>query len=299
MLIGLFQRWPTYIAPNSILENQRNRARLAWKILERCERKRDMTKKQAKRVVSNASKSKESSPDLTTIDEWNRTQQDKPSPDDIHQASAEKLAEKLVGWYDAILNASMWASLLNVKSRDAALLLCHFSPDDQISDPMTASNEQIGSDDLVQLLHVFHDLERSDPCPRTLLDWRDISRDRKLKYHSWIDRYEEATNLLKGIDTLAYANSLGGIPSAEIIEKFRLDDTWTEKLRKPNRYEYLLPALMKRGTAGGESHRWNPAIFGAILVKRKERNHRAVLMVITRQFPEWQYVFNGDDLTFE
>jgi len=78
-----------------------------------------------------------------------------------------------------------------------------------------------------------------------------------------------------------------GIQSADIIERFRLDEKWHEKLRKPGRYKFLLPALAQRGRAGGDPHRWNPAKLGAILSERKERNRRAVAEVIYRYFTEW------------
>lgn len=78
-----------------------------------------------------------------------------------------------------------------------------------------------------------------------------------------------------------------GIPSDEIIEKFKLDAPWSEKLRKPDRYQYLLPALKLRGKRGGDQHRWNPAKFGAILIERKDRNQVAVSTVIYKRFTAW------------
>lgn len=79
-----------------------------------------------------------------------------------------------------------------------------------------------------------------------------------------------------------------GIPSDEIIEKFRLSKEWREKLRKPSHYSFLSPpVLAQRGKRGGESHRWNPARFGIMLIARKERNERAVLEVIHRHFTEY------------
>ncbi|MFZ4538626.1 hypothetical protein [Propionivibrio sp.] len=80
---------------------------------------------------------------------------------------------------------------------------------------------------------------------------------------------------------------LVGIPSAEIIEKFHLTDEWSEKLRKPGSYKYLLPAMAQRGQRGGDAHRWNPAKFGAILVEKKERKQYAVSSVIFHKFAAW------------
>ena len=87
-------------------------------------------------------------------------------------------------------------------------------------------------------------------------------------------------------DSLPVA-SVVGVPSAEIIEKFRLGSDWVEKLRKPDRYKYLLPALACRGKPGGDSSRWNPAKLGAILVEKKERNLLAVSTVISKHFTTW------------
>ena len=86
---------------------------------------------------------------------------------------------------------------------------------------------------------------------------------------------------------LAKKESLSGIPSTEIIEKFRLDDKWSEKLRKPGSYKYLLPALVQRGKPGGEQHRWSPVKLGKILIDKKERNQTAVATVIFRHFTVW------------
>lgn len=76
-----------------------------------------------------------------------------------------------------------------------------------------------------------------------------------------------------------------GMPSAEIIEKFRLGKEWNEKLRKPDNYKFLMPpVLAQRGRRGGESHRWDPARFGEMLIAKHERNQTAISEVIYRHF---------------
>ena len=182
-----------------MIGNQGNLARFARKILERCERRREMTKQQKECLVAYVSEVTQKAPDTMGIDEQGEIQQGKPLPDNVHQASPEELAEKLVGWHDAILNAAMWLSLLNVESRAAALLLCKFNPDDNTQDPSTACNEQTGPDDLKQLFRVFEDIALSDTKPRSLKQWHSLAKLKGLKYDSWLSDYEQAMQMLHGI----------------------------------------------------------------------------------------------------
>lgn len=215
-----------------------------------------------------------------------------------------QVAQGIVAWYDMTLNVRTWWSLSSVTPREAAMLLCRLDPHDDTLSPLSVTTDETSPDDFKRLLRVFEDVAHAQPRDRRLNEWHDIAHDRELKYHSWIVAYRQALtksgHMVDGAISEeadkknaqlrpeeATINLPPGAPSAEILQKFRLDESWRERLGKPDRYKYLLPALAQRGVRGGGAHRWNPAIIGAVLIQRGERNRVAVSTVIERQFPKW------------
>jgi hypothetical protein len=108
----------------------------------------------------------------------------------------KELAERFIDWFDATLDAATWFSLSNVALNDAARLLCQLNPDDAAVGPLVTSNDETGPDHFKRLLRVFADEANADAQTRTLLQWRNIARDRNLTCHSWIDEYQKAKTLL-------------------------------------------------------------------------------------------------------
>ena len=210
------------------------------------------------------------------------------------------VAEYSIGFDESTLDAATWWGLNRVTPCEAAMLLCHFNPhNDTLGDATKASNDETAPDDFKRLLRVFEDVAQADTQARTLRQWRDIARGKKMKYHSWIDKYEAAVRLTanqaKGDDSQK-ADSGGttkslpaGVPSAEIIENFKLDDAWDNKLRHVNDYRYLKPALMQPGSRTLRTkHLWNPVEFAEILIKRKRKLRSAMARIIEHRFPNWQ-----------
>lgn len=104
--------------------------------------------------------------------------------------------EEYVSWYDAQMDAATWWSLKSVTPIEAAQLMCQFNPHDNNDYPTTITNDETAPDDYKRLLRIFEDEEKADAKARNLSRWRDIARDKKLKYHSWIDKYAQAMKLL-------------------------------------------------------------------------------------------------------
>lgn len=117
-------------------------------------------------------------------------------PDDFREAVEQSMRgpdvcgiDSLIDWYNDTLKASIWFGLQSVAPRDAAMLLCQFNPHDVLHDPLEVFNPETGPGDYKLLLCVFDDVAKADSQPRTLLQWLAIAKDKRLKYHSWIDEY--------------------------------------------------------------------------------------------------------------
>ena len=91
-----------------------------------------------------------------------------------------------------------WLKFPEVEPRDAALVLC--MQDAIADDGKEPVKFIIGvvSRDFKWMLKAFQGLaEHEKRCgivqARTLLDWRDLARDRELNYHSWLDNTDRCT----------------------------------------------------------------------------------------------------------
>lgn len=94
-----------------------------------------------------------------------------------------------------------WLSLGKVKPREAALILCLHTPIRDCGKTPTLFVTEIKAGDFEWLLRAFEDVaeteERSSSVrARTLLDWRNLARDRNLKYHPYFDQFEQAPALI-------------------------------------------------------------------------------------------------------
>ena len=96
-------------------------------------------------------------------------------------------------WYAESLDADKWYELKDIALQRAAMLLCSFNPmkESYVEDEKRTSDE-LNSDDLNWLIEDFEDEYNADKKPRSLRDWYQFAKDKKFKYHSWIDGYMEA-----------------------------------------------------------------------------------------------------------
>lgn len=102
----------------------------------------------------------------------------------------QKVEVDIVAWFDSALDADHWFGLHSISPKDAAMLLCQYHPRDMDFDgALSCANEEIRPDDLRRLYERFEDDAQHTSRSMKLLDWVNFARDKKLKYHSWVDEY--------------------------------------------------------------------------------------------------------------
>lgn len=114
---------------------------------------------------------------------------------ELAEKDPKQVAEYSIAWDDATVGAVTWRGMKSITPREAAMLLCRFNPHDDPLDPLSITTDETAPDDFKRLLRVFEDVAQADAKGRTLNQWYGIARDKKLKYHSWIDKYEAAVRL--------------------------------------------------------------------------------------------------------
>jgi len=107
-------------------------------------------------------------------------------------------AEKLRAWWDVTMAADHWFSLVDVDPLNAAMLLCRFNPNSEtVSEAESNRTDQTGPSDFLQLRRRFEDWSRAETRPRTLRDWLHAAKAMpEERYHSWIDEYVDAVDVL-------------------------------------------------------------------------------------------------------
>lgn len=122
----------------------------------------------------------------------------------LHNAHVIKHLRDEIFWYESAMGADHWAALGDVAPIDAAMLLCRFNPnEDSYDDAQQVTTDELQPMHLKELTQRLADINRADQRPRTLRDWHQIARAKGLAYHSWIDRYMEATPQAKGTELAA------------------------------------------------------------------------------------------------
>lgn len=108
--------------------------------------------------------------------------------------SVGRESENVLSWYDQTLDAMTWWNLSALTPHEAAMLLCHVNPHDDKLNPLSITTEETAPEDFKRLLRVFEDEVQTQSQARTLREWHDIARDKRLKYHSWIDAFRQAVS---------------------------------------------------------------------------------------------------------
>ncbi len=160
--------------------------------------------------------------------------------------------EEYVSWYDAQMDAATWWSLKSVTPIEAAQLMCQFNPHDNNDYPTTITNDETAPDDYKRLLRIFEDEEKADAKARNLSQWRDIARDKKLKYHSWIDKYAQAMKLLELAAPSAEQAECDGKNGVRVPVAKQQDNAILNWL-KENKYDPLKLPVGDVGKAGVKS----------------------------------------------
>jgi len=117
---------------------------------------------------------------------------------DSGSLSQQEIAEGYLAWHDITIHASHWLQCGNIRPDEAAKLLVCIDPlggDDPSVYCADGDKEYPGR--YLIMKRLFEDVERTDCKHRTLLEWRDIAKQKGLRYHPWIDEYENAFALLQ------------------------------------------------------------------------------------------------------
>lgn len=227
------------------------------------------------------------------------------------QAESDPLqvAAGLIAWYAQSLDAATWWNLSNIAPREAAMLLCRFNPHDGKLDPLSIVTDETGPDDFKRLLRVFEDVAQSQSQPRTLSDWHDVARDKRLKYHSWIDAFRQAVNAIapttapppqvpnESQEQTGTAHSgATEVTSAGITKREILAVDWplygqfnqdSLSAALSDVREWMKPARTALGSRGKASALWNPAKLADCLVSKEYAKQKALSSFIGKHFNEW------------
>lgn len=228
--------------------------------------------------------------------------------------------EHKTGWYDATMNAALWLKRASVKPGEAAMLLWRLDPlerDWQGNPPdpertFVDGNEE-SPDYYRALKRAFEDVAETDPKPRTLLDWRDVAKREGLRYHEWIDEYEQARidELPADAGSKDDAVKVGagktasdvppllkkattGKPATqeEIIKAFPIQGGWGDKLKKApsGAYQWLAGTWAHVGSRKpGDATTYYPVKVAIALAASNPQRMTlgACDLVIRSHFPKW------------
>lgn len=93
------------------------------------------------------------------------------------------------------------------------------------------------------LKRAFEDVAETDPKPRTLLDWRDVAKREGLRYHEWIDEYEQAR--IEELPADADAGDGGGTVNVRAGATTKRNK-WTDVALKALWQESILPDMTQK-----------------------------------------------------
>ncbi len=165
------------------------------------------------------------------------------------------------------------------------MLLCRFNPLDKNCDPLNDSTDETSPENYKLLLRVLEDVAKAASHDRTLIQWLAVTKDKGLKYHSWIDEYQEAVRLTTSTDEeTPIKNVASGAPDKKasthrsITKREILSVEWPMPVEAPSLGNILneLPKWVQsacekvgRPGKGAEgSHLWNPAQLAVCLAVR-------------------------------
>lgn len=112
----------------------------------------------------------------------------------LHNAHVIEWLQSEKCWYDQSMEADHWNTMGDITPNQAAMLLCRFNPNAQsLEEANLWTTDELGPEHFVRLEQRLADINRAEPRPHTLRDWHQTAQALGLTYHSWIDRYMEAT----------------------------------------------------------------------------------------------------------
>lgn len=197
---------------------------------------------------------------------------------------------EFVDWYDATLDAKRWWNLTKITPIEAATLLCQINPLDSDANPLNTSNDETTPEDYIRLKRVFEDGLLDETQSHTLKQWHDIAIKNGLKYHSWIDKYREAIEIIPQ-DLSKTVDIAKGLIKKKIMSAFDglyFDSYhWGRNLATPP--DWLKECRVAKGTVK-VSATWNPVSIAIALSDRgiKLTQLDAVFKRLKDWEDEWQ-----------
>lgn len=193
--------------------------------------------------------------------------------------------------YDYSMDARTWWGMQDVAPGDAAMLLCRINPlEDKDPESIFVDGDESSPKRYRILLLTFGDVKKTDEQARTLSQWLGIARDKKLKYHTWIDEYERGMELSDA--TVEKAQDIKGLTKQQVIGAFEgmhfsTDKKWSTALASPP--NWLKECRVMKGSKR-TSALWNPVLIACALFDRDIRITRldAVFVRLKDWTAEWQ-----------
>lgn len=119
--------------------------------------------------------------------------------DHDYQHDPKLKAERVVGWWDATMNARYWFSVQDIAPREAAMLLCRLNPlepEGQDPERILVDGDAKSPSRYRFLLESFEREAKATRHQRTLLAWRDLAEKKGATCHPWIEEYMTAREAL-------------------------------------------------------------------------------------------------------
>jgi len=187
----------------------------------------------------------------------------------------EYINESLIAWHNYLMDASAWFDLPDVTPQAAAMVLSLLNPHKNPDPERHVGGDKESPHRYKLLLEAFESVARANPKHRTLLDWREIADQKKLRYHPWIDEYAEAI-AARAVQEAPAAKGEAvkrGITKQQVINAFEglhfNRDQWGKALGKniPNWLKQCQAVPGKRGDSKN-SATWNPVLIAVALTEK-------------------------------
>ena len=120
--------------------------------------------------------------------------------------SAKQASERRAGRWDYVMDANPWWLADSIAPINAAMLLSRRNPNvETVEDAETSSSDEMEPKDFRRLKNIFEGAHKE---PRTLKAWTAYARQRRLKIHSWINKWEAWVQEVDARQALVDASTL-------------------------------------------------------------------------------------------
>lgn len=195
----------------------------------------------------------------------------------LHNAHAIEYRQQENFWYECAMDAAHWAALRDIAPNDAAMLLCRFNPnEDSYENAKEVTTDELKPKRLEELAQRLTDISRADHRPRTLREWHQTARAIGLAYHSWIDRYMEASAAAERLQTENKQKSV-----SDDLSQLQREILGAPKAASATGTELSALVAMAGGSASVASDKYEPMAMSALPKQRAQE--RRILELLRSQ----------------